>query len=344
MKCNYPNSGLFISPMGQTSPCCAIIHSIPFENVQQFYDDRFFKSIRDSNDKNKILDNPACINCKTNYERSQTSQLERGNKVLPRTDDVKIRRLDISFSNTCNLDCVMCTSYYSSKWNKLAEAMPDEIREFTGRSPGKYFTLSYKQIDSIIESCGSTLESVILKGGEPFYDKKSLYFLNKLSDVNPDIRLSFVSNCTIINEDILEKFKNLHVTASVDGIFEIYEYVRGFDFPTVERNIDKILSSNKSISLQFTASVYNFSIWPKFYTYFKDKGLESTIQFANEKYLTVSHLGKDSFNKIVSESPIKINPKFQTLSEQDKKHFKKYTKFMNKWRKMDWEDIDVSQY
>lgn len=343
MKCNYPNSGLFISPMGSVSPCCAIIYGEKFNSIEQFYSDDFFKSIRESNDKGKILDHPACINCKTNFEKSQTSQLDRSKKILPETNHIKIRRLDISFGNTCNLDCVMCTSYYSSKWNKVVEAMPKEIRRFKNE-PGMYFSMSYEQIDNIIESCGSSLESVIIKGGEPFYDKKTIYFLDKLSDINPNVRLNIVSNCTIINEDILKKFKNLYVVASVDGIFEIYEYVRGFNFSEVEENIDRILSYKKGLVLNFTASAYNFAIWPKFYEYFKNKGINSVIQFANEKYLTASHLGETIFQETVAKSPIKINPTFQQLTEQDKNNFKTYTKFMNKWRDMKWEEIDVSRY
>lgn len=344
MKCNYPNSGLYISSMGSASPCCAIIHGITFENVDQFYSNAFFKSIRDKNNNNKILDHPACKTCKINLDNSQISQLDRSKKVLKETSDVKIRRLDIAFSNTCNLDCVMCTNFYSSKWNKIIESMPLEIQKFTNKSTGKYFSMSYKQIDDIVKSCGVGLESAIIKGGEPFYDKKTLYFLEKLSDVNPDIKLDILSNCTIVNEDILKKFDNIHVVASIDGLYGIYEYIRGFDFKKVDKNIDKILSYKKNITVQFTASAYNFAIWPKFYKYFKNKGIESTIHFANEKYLTASHLGEQTFNEIVCNSPVKINPIYQKLSEKDRQNFKTYTNFMNKWRKINWEDIDVSQY
>tara|TARA_B100001093_G_scaffold118873_1_gene111438 strand:+ start:2945 stop:3979 length:1035 start_codon:yes stop_codon:yes gene_type:complete len=344
MKCNYPNSGLYISSMGNVSPCCAIIHGITFENVDQFYSNNFFTSIRENNNNNKILDHPACKTCKINLDNSQISQLDRSKKILKETSDVKIRRLDIAFSNTCNLDCVMCTNFYSSKWNKVIESMPEEIQKFTNKSTGMYFSMSYEQIDNIIESCGSSLESIIIKGGEPFYDKKTIYFLDKLSDINPNVRLSIVSNCTIINEDILKKFKNLYVVASVDGIFEIYEYVRGFNFSEVEENIDRIMSYKKGLVLNFTASAYNFAIWPKFYKYFKNKGINSVIQFANEKYLTASHLGETIFQETVAKSPIKINPTFQQLTEQDKNNFKTYTKFMNKWRDMKWKEIDVSRY
>ena len=102
-----------------------------------------------------------------------------------------IKRLDISFGNTCNLDCVMCRPDFSSKWNKVVETMPDDIKRGTEKKLVKNTTMTYDQIDTILDKVGKKLESIVIKGGEPLYDKKAQYFLNKLSDINPNFQVDY---------------------------------------------------------------------------------------------------------------------------------------------------------
>ena len=235
MQCRYAESGFYIGADQVASPCCAMARGkyvFPYESIDQFLNQEIILDIRKANKNGTILEHPACGPCAYREKYVGGSMRQRSSEYISKsnTDEYKLKRLDIAFSNTCNLDCVMCRPEFSSKWNASMKDMPNELKSGMGRTTVKNQSLSYEQIDEILDKVGNTLESVILKGGEPLYDKKSHYFLSKLAKINPNIDLNITSNCTVVDQDFLSKFKRVHICASIDGIYEIYEYIRGFDF------------------------------------------------------------------------------------------------------------------
>ena len=353
-KCRYAESGFYISPQQIASPCCSIWSddnwTSPFESVDQFYTDPKILDIRKASIENRILDHPACIACAKKEKQQVRSMRTRGDKLIsPNKPNYKfqLKRLDISFGNTCNLDCAMCRPDYSSKWNKIIETMPDDVKTGTGKKLVKNSTMTYDQIDTILDKVGKTLESIVIKGGEPLYDKKAQYFLNKLADINPNVTLAITSNCTVINQDFLSKFKRLNITASIDGIFEIYEYIRGTNFATIESNLKKLSQmDNIGLGIAFTASVFNFHVLPQSINFWKDDiGIQKfQVDYVQEPWLAPFLVGKKDYKQISQSNPYTRSWRFiEPLKEHYELH-EKFKQFWNKHRGMDWDNIDVSKY
>lgn len=174
-----------------------------------------------------------------------------------------IRDISLSFGNRCNLNCVMCSSEYSSSWFNFDKKFIFEGLDF--RNNIKKFikpaAVTNEFLDDILRHA-CTLNRLELKGGEPLYDKKCEYFLDKLSQVNPGVNISISTNGTIVTEEILKilsRFNNIHFTLSIDGTEKVYQWIRGIDLKIVKQNLNKlsVIDSIRSIGIHFTASAYN---------------------------------------------------------------------------------------
>lgn len=349
--CRYAESGFFIGPDRITSPCCGINrgqHTSTFTSIDQFNTDPNIVEIRKLSSEDRVFDHPACSKeCLRREERNLPSMRMRGDKLISSGSTGRVKRLDISFGNTCNLDCVMCRPEFSSKWNVTLGSMPDDLRTEVDKNIIPNTVMSYEQIDEILHKQGSTLESVVIKGGEPLYDKRARYFIEKLSDINTDVNLNVTSNCTIINYDFLNKFKHVSITASIDGIFNMYEYIRGIDFNIVDKNIKELgKMDNINLGMQFTASKFNFHKVKDTLDYFINAGdiTRFQVDMAGEPWITPCLWGEERFYEICSTTEYTANWKYKQplvngSTENAIKLHERYKEFWNKQRGMKWEDL-----
>ena len=345
LYCRLPFEGYCIDAEGFGLPCCAFqkkdTHELPMHNTVQT-DSQFFRDI-----KTKILRGQIPNGCITCFNREKHGILSHRQKYIERRNkknyknDSALKHLDISFSNTCNLACAMCSNRYSSKWNIINKKFP-ELTEITRSAPFESFTLSYAQIDDILEK-SIDLQSLVIKGGEPLLDKKSCYFLENLSKINPDLDVMIVSNVTAVDISILKPFTNLKIIASIDGLEDVYRWIRGFDFTTIDNNIDTLLSNKIKVGVNFTISAYNLHVLQKTHNYFIKKGIYSFTAFiAKEKYLNFNHLGKNKVEQYISNlnlSEFIYFPEYTEPSQKDKGNFAKFTKIMNLARGFEWQTI-----
>jgi len=347
LYCRLPFEGYCIDAEGFGLPCCAFqkkdTHKLPIhENVS--VDSDFFRSVQKEILSERIPD--GCFHC---YDRENQGMLSHRQKYIERRNkknyknDSTLKHLDISFSNTCNLACVMCSNRYSSKWNIINKKFP-ELTEITKSKPFESFNLSYAQIDDILEK-SINLQSIVIKGGEPLLDKKCCYFLENLSKINPDLDVMIVSNVTAVDISILKPFKNLKIIASIDGLEDVYRWIRGFDFTTVDKNIDTLLNNNIQVIVNFTITAYNLHMLQKTHDYFIEKGIHHFGAYiAKEKYLHFNHLGKTKVEHYISNlnlSEFIYFPEYTEPSQKDKGDFAKFTKIMNLARGFEWQTIQL---
>ena len=134
--------------------------------------------------------------------------------------------IDLNFSNTCNLACSMCNRTHSSGWMQQEKTMPEFIKNELKRgykwlgTPWdnfKPYVLSDKFVQSIIDNIHD-YKFIMIKGGEPLYDKRCIAFLHKVAELNPAVRIVIVSNITTVTPRILEtlsKLENLELNFSI---------------------------------------------------------------------------------------------------------------------------------
>lgn len=305
MKCYIPFHGLTIDPTGNVIYCCV---DKPNPQVNAHIDDiddleEYWKSNRkdvwaafESNKQH--LHNP-CNQCyDENGVKDYTvadiyGNMVRNNYINWHEDKDKLRYLEWTTSNICNQMCVMCSSRYSTIWQKYDEEFGREVYPTT--------QLSNSAIDKI-KKLVPNLEYVVIKGGEPFADMKNMALLEYMGKTNSNCKINIVSNLQGITQrhiDILKTLPNLDLNASIDGIGREYDWIRGGNF---DRTIDNMKSIYEQTGIKTTVivtiSVYNFHSLEKILDFFYNKEYCKFITMYN-----------------VVQSPEWCNPRF--LDEND---------------------------
>lgn len=152
-------------------------------------------------------------------------------------EPLPLKFIEISLDNICNLECKMCNSLYSSKLLKrdimLHDSNPNMFgNELQFMKPAKINNKTRFEKLKALDISWEHLTEIKLLGGEPFLSpqfKEFLIFFT--SNVNPNnITLEIVTNCTKILQDdvilLLNKFKKIRLTGSIDGVYKYNDYQR----------------------------------------------------------------------------------------------------------------------
>ena len=132
----------------------------------------------------------------------------------------------VDFGNECNLACKMCHPRASSKIAQ--QHVKWGILETTPTN----WTTDPVQWQQFIDSIDSTktIHRIHVMGGEPMINKRYVEFVQYLVDQGrTDISMSFVSNGTLINHDLvrlLKKFKEVNIEISLESINDNNHYIR----------------------------------------------------------------------------------------------------------------------
>jgi MoaA/NifB/PqqE/SkfB family radical SAM enzyme len=178
----------------------------------------------------------------------------------------KFPTMEIKLNNLCNLKCRMCNPLDSTQWkdwnevksfyekeNNILIPIIDELTD----TPGKYIG-PFDNSDNWWESFTKLLpyfRRVEFAGGEPLMDPYHYEILDLLAPYGKNIELKYATNGTTLGikggrtiHDYWPKFKSIAVNVSIDGIHDVYEYIRGNDkFEKIEENI-KVFKSFPNVS------------------------------------------------------------------------------------------------
>ncbi len=275
--CVAPFVGMAVWPHGEIRPCCA--STLP---LGEFKSTKDFNLAWNSAELGKlradILQGKPGKGCETCYKAESEGRKskrqkfnERQNKLGLKSDETgkskQIQFAEIVFSNSCNLKCLMCNSRYSTKWfaddqSLIQLGLRDPVLE-KFQHPFK----SNIDLGELIESLRASKVIEIL-GGEPLIEKECVEFLSMASHQLPSTEIILVSNLTVVPDEVIEAVKqnkNIIVNCSMDGIDEVYSYIRGFSFEKLETNIKRLLTQAepKCFDLHLSLSVFNIAQLPE---------------------------------------------------------------------------------
>lgn len=165
----------------------------------------------------------ACRGCfELEQEGCQSPRGDYINRYGIGPQDLKVRYLDVTLNNDCNLECLMCSPVYSYKLNNLYH-----------RTLGHQLESSWQTelTGEMLKSLLPTLEVITLTGGEPLVAKKSLDFIKfiAVSEFVKNITLRIYTNLSRINLEtikLLSSFKKVELLLSIDSVGENYELIR----------------------------------------------------------------------------------------------------------------------
>src|SRR6056300_576423 len=196
--------------------------------------------------------------------------------------------MEIKLNNLCNLKCRMCNPLDSTQWKDW-----DQVTEFYRKennylvptveklvdTPGKYIG-PFDNSENWWASFTKLLphfRRIEFAGGEPLMDPYHYKILDMLAPYGDNIELKYATNGTTLGikgrsiEDYWPKFKRIVVNVSIDGIDDVYEYIRGNGtFKEVEDNV-KIFKSFDNVDYvvgAMTVQANNILQLPKCIDYF----------------------------------------------------------------------------
>jgi sulfatase maturation enzyme AslB (radical SAM superfamily) len=171
------------------------------------------------------------------------------------TIPVTPRILEVYLHNTCDLSCLYCIPYYSSKVNaELKKFGPDVLGQ-------QYIPIEdtrdsyYEKFFDWVTVNSDKLVRLSIMGGEPLLQKEFWLLLERLqTEKHPDLTISINSNLNCKQETI-EKFvaiaykllkekrvKRIDIGCSLDCWGEPAEYVRyGLDLTNWQRNFEYLI-------------------------------------------------------------------------------------------------------
>lgn len=267
--CPKPWSQVYYSN-NNPSPCTLIEHSKEM-TVEEWHNSDLLKNIKSDLLQGKVPS--TCIGCKNNEDaglKSMRAHAWGWNRVGPEPIYEEMPwyklfnidtpqnpyRIELRFTNLCNMKCRQCDEVSSSMWAKEKIKYLNEPNSIKFKHQGHqdlYFSNGsdgiIKPVDAVVESVtnlaltSTNLRKVCFTGGEPFLIKGYYDFLDALirNKINEKVEIDIFTNCSILNDKFtsrLAKFKKVYFIMSIDGVGKTAEYIRhGTDWTVVEKNI-----------------------------------------------------------------------------------------------------------
>lgn len=302
--CILPWIHFYANPDGNVLPCCIGDHRLPLGNVQKNSITEIWNSDPYKEMRLNMLAGNRCKECTSCYQ-SEDAEVNSFRQSVNKDyaeffnfadetnsdgslDTMKLKYLDIRWSNICNFKCRSCSSTYSSSWatedNK--QGQNKSVFIFAG---GNNNDLLYEQIKPHI----SEVKEIYFAGGEPLLMDKHYDILKHLIDINnTDIKIRYNTNLSSLafkNISVIElwkKFSNVHLNVSLDSWGDRAEYIReGTEWKTIIDNINTVKTNCPHIHLGVSSVISAFNVYtlPEFTDYLLDNRLfeASSISFYN---------------------------------------------------------------
>jgi organic radical activating enzyme len=294
--CSLPFTEIFLGPDGGIKPCCSAfnnIGSLHKDKIEDIINSDIAKSIRQS-----IIDNqwhPNCIQCQN--QAAQGVQGERKDELehfisengIVDKNFFKLQRLDLRWSNTCNLSCTYCYEYFSSKWAQIKGIKVNTIKDENENS-----------LFLLIEKHKDTINSVLMLGGEPMLQKQNSKLISELTGRSFYILTNFAVplQTNKIGQQLIKE-PLVKFAVSFETIGDRYEYVRhGASWKVFVDNVDYLQQERPDLKLECHSlySIYSAFNLIEFYRFVTDKKfdnvmwhlLESSGESSNASVLNLS--------------------------------------------------------
>lgn len=288
--CYAPWTNLEVLSNGDILPCCKFQHqhykdqyNITTHSIDDFRNSTMLKQVQQDFKNHQWP--VGCERCKIeeandipskrqlDYQRWETyyNQYElESNQLLT---------LSMAFGNTCNLKCIMCSPFASSRWRQ-------EYIDIYGSAPDSIEGVRRAVVDNITDIAPG-LVHLDVHGGEPFLSgvEQHQSLLDHYIKIgrSKEITLHYTTNGTIFPDNSWwerwQHYKSIDLQLSIDGVGKRYEYIRyPADWKELERNVVQyqhktLTSSNFSISIAHTVSAYNILYLDEFFAWCEQQHL-----------------------------------------------------------------------
>lgn len=330
--CMAPWIHMHVWPNGRAFPCCLAEHNegndygnTNTSTLKELWNSELARTLR----KNMLNDTPtsACSRC---YELEADSDAYTLRKNMNhrfshhywRTkdtlddgtyEDMNFTYMDFRFSNMCNMSCRSCSPTFSTSW------FDDFVKEF-GKTPEDIAEQKFIQLKNKpgfmdeLRPYLDTVEEVYWAGGEPLVTDVHWDIMNHWIETGhaENISILYTTNFRQFTYkrqhifDLWKHFKQVKVSASLDGMETHAEYIRrGTVWKDIEANRQQMLDEVPHIEFDIcpTVSLMNVLHLPDFFEDWTNKGFikAGEVRLNNlldPKYLNVQALPNEYKQKV----------------------------------------------
>jgi len=330
--CNAPFVSMSIANPGFVSPCCYINSQTTFiiKNSDRYPQKKLISIWRGANFnryreclKNNIFPDECAI-CRNDFtaEKYDSVKLKMYDKYEPHAEYPRV--IEINADNTCNLQCVMCSSTNSSL---IAKHNNVEIIN-------KYKNSSFeKEFDEFIPF----LEEIIFSGGESFLSPLYLRLIKNILSKNPKCLISVNTNGTILTDEIkqLMEMGVFHFNISIDSIHKAtYEKIRiGANFDKVMENLlyfsDYSKKINKPITIPVCPLTLNYRELPEIVEFCNQRSFNiAFVHVFNAHDVALSSASTEILQDAIHIYEQVILPEHHIIQKQNARNFLEFIKEM----------------
>jgi radical SAM protein with 4Fe4S-binding SPASM domain len=308
--CILPWVHLHVSQNGRVSPCCnnnRFLGNVQENAISEIWKGKKFEELREQF-RNNIPDK-RCSHCYNIEASGKESMRQISNqkyaKELNRVEENNPQPiyLDIRFSNICNFKCKTCWHGNSSAWFEEGSK-----RNASDERIIKAFANNFDELLVYLDD----VEEIYFAGGEPLIMDEHYQVLEELEKRQLfDIQLRYNTNFSNLNfkdKSILEiwkKFKNVHVSASIDAAFDLGAEIReGFNWNQFIENRKKMMVICPEVYFEIAPTISTLNI-------FKLSELHQVL--VKQQLIEINHIYLNFL-----ERPIEFNLKSLSLKNKEK--------------------------
>jgi sulfatase maturation enzyme AslB (radical SAM superfamily) len=306
--CSLPFSEIFLGADGGIKPCCSMRGDLGNINQSTLVD--ILNGTIAQSVKTSIINGEWHPNCSQCQElESLGGRTERQGTLIDfdrfknyAATDFTLEKLDLRWSNTCNLSCNYCYEYFSSQWANIKGIKVNANKPSAEDS-----------IFSFIENNKDKISNINLLGGEPLLQKPNIKLLNLVPDSYYYIltNLSTEIEGNKLAEQLLSNPK-VSWGISFETVGKRFEYVRnGADWNRLVHNL-RLLNHHKvpNIDVHPLYCIYSAFNLCEFYEFLEGEGYFNNIYWQllqNIKGLDIFRSPKSLKIKAVSELELCIS-------------------------------------
>lgn len=264
MECKFLSNGIAIQYNNFLKPCCtwraddvwAQTHKLGTVDVINWHQHPDLVQARNQLAQGIWPKN--CQDCQTVESQGRQDSIRLNGASAYNDYGVNDLTLEIRPGTVCNFACQTC-------WPLASTRVETYYKK--ANIPNSYSNLqknNFINYDFLLP-IANRLKSIIVLGGEPFYDPKCLEFFHWAKDYTSAELLAF-TNGSVIDLDLIRAInRKFTLVFSLDAVGSAAEYIRfGTDWTTVWSNYQKVKTlPNVVTRVNITTSPYN-------YLYFSD--------------------------------------------------------------------------
>jgi len=300
-ECKFITNGMSIQYDGVIRPCCTWVvdekwkkenHYTKINNIENWHNSPQVVEKREMLERGEWPSN--CVNCKKIEESGRYDSMRgNGNNAYQNyyADDITI---EIRPGSVCNFACQSC-------WPDASTRVRDFMHKAGIIDKNTIDTSSIKDFDFLLP-VANRIKDIVLLGGEPFYDKNCLNFLEwAIKNLNANIMI--FTNGLHIDYNFIERYKStITLIFSIDAVGTPADYIRfGGNWEKVKENYFNVKKyDHVDLRVNVTTSVYNLYYLEELLDFFKDEWPDLiTFGCAHEPYLQPDVIPKEKRLNII---------------------------------------------